>query len=89
MGISKKVVLLLFIFILLLGCATVPCPKCPSTTAIVMTPMGLMLIPEGFFDNKDNWITEKEFRDFIMRQREGNINYGLERFSRESNKSCP
>jgi len=69
----KKLFILSVALALMLGCATVPkcppCPSCPSENAIFpIGPNIPVMVPGGFFDDHDNWMTEKQFRDAIEKQ---------------------
>ena len=67
----KLLISILTIAMLLTGCATFkpscsPCPKEDATIKIV-TPFRqfYVTIPKGDFDNPDNYMDEKELKDFI------------------------
>ena len=62
----KNLILALLIGMMLAfgACATVPCKQgpCPSENIIIFVEPGVPIsIPKGFFDNGDNYFTEKEF----------------------------
>ena len=64
----KTVIMVLLL--ILVSCSSVP--KCPPEDAIypANSPFGPipMKIPEGYFDDKGNWWTDKEFDELIKRQ---------------------
>jgi len=49
------------------GCKTAPkCSPCPPEKAYIFHPYyGPMVIPKGFFDDKEYWKTEEEFRELM------------------------
>ena len=56
------------LFIVLIACTSTP-KKNPECNIVIVTQMGPVLIEEGFFDNKDNYWTEKEWDAEIQKQR--------------------
>ena len=69
----KKYILLAFCVVpFLAGCVTANIASCPPEDAVIglETPLGVMpgLIPEGAFDDKDNWMTMEEYAEWMERQ---------------------
>lgn len=61
-----KLTILLTILILMAGCATCPKPCCPPENAIIIVDVGIpVMIEKGFFDNKDNWMTQEEYDEIL------------------------
>ena len=58
------------VLVLMAGCATAPkCPTCPSENAIIMVGPGIpVVVPKGYFDNPENWLTEQQYKDAIKKQ---------------------
>lgn len=55
---------LLMVILTMEGCAT--CPTSPPENAIIMTNAGIpIMIPKGYFDDKENWLTEQQFADWL------------------------
>lgn len=63
----KKLSVLLAL--LVIGCATpqIPvCPVCPSEDAYTIIKPGYpIIVPKGFFDDPENWMTEKQIQELI------------------------
>ena len=70
-----KKCLLLMVF--LAGCVTAEIASCPPENAVIglQTPLGVMpsIIPEGAFDDTDNWMTEEQFGEEMRKQGGENI----------------
>ncbi|MFQ6008218.1 MAG: hypothetical protein ACE5K8_04625 [Candidatus Zixiibacteriota bacterium] len=69
---SKRLVIgvvgALFLSVVLMGCATTPCPKDDMVIG-VYTPFGQIpaRVPKGYFDDPDNYMTQKQFEEKMKR----------------------
>ena len=59
---------LLITMVAMVACTATPKPN-PDCNIVVVTPMGPVMIQEGFFDNPDNYWTEKEWDAEVEKQR--------------------
>ena len=72
----KKFILLVSI-LFAFGCVTADIASCPPEDAVIgaETPFGIipLVIPEGAFNDKENWMTKEQFDEKMEQQGGENI----------------